>query len=215
MSANTQTARSGAEVLLVEGLATASLVDPQREAAQWAESVRPRLKQARTHETIVVLGAGSGYHLQALKDLMVSMKLEGVLVAVETCAPSVEFVRARHSGIEVLFANPSLGLESFFGDEYFSSLMRQTTTVLRHRPSLNRQESLRLVESWILGRTPEAFAAHLRMRPEIAAGLNSVRATKLAEGSLLSIRDLSKTWDISSELKEDRRLFRVLEELVR
>lgn len=210
-----QTTRSGAEVLLVNGLATASLVDPAREGAQWVESVRPRLKQARPGETIVVLGAGSAYHLRALKDLLVSMKHDGVLVAIETCAAAAEFSKARHADVEVLFANPKLGIESFFGDEHFASLMRQATTVLRHRPSLNRQESLRLVESWVLGRTPEAFAAHLKMRPEVAAGLNPVRAAKLAEGTLLSIRDLSRAWDISSELKEDRRLFRVLEELVR
>lgn len=215
MSSLTQQARSGADVLLVDGLATASLVDPQREGAQWAESFRARLKQTRTSETVVVIGAGSGYHLSALKELMVSMKLQGALVAIDTCAHAIEFAKARNTDFEVLFANSNLGLESFFADEHFASLMRQSTTVLRHRPSLNRQEALRLVESWILGRTPEAFAAHLKMRPEIAAGLNPARAAKLAEGSLLSVRDLSKTWDISSELKEDRRLFRVLEELVR
>lgn len=217
MSSEVQNARSGVEVLIVDGLATASLVDPVREGEQWVESVRPRLKQVRAGETVLVVGVGSGYHLHALKETMTSMKLRGPLVAIDTCAIATEFASARFKNIDIRFVASEQGLQNFFGDERFEPLLRQTSVVLRHRPSLNRQspESLRRVEGWILGRTPEAFSAHLKLRPEIAAGLNPARASKLAECPLLSIRDLSKTWDISSELKEDRRIFRVLEELVR
>ena len=217
MNSEVQNARSGEEVLIVEGLATASLVDPVREASQWVEFVRPRLKQARVGETVLVIGVGSGFHLQALKETMASMKLSGSLVGIDTCAAAVDFSKARYKDLDIRFVATEQGLQSFFSDERFAPLLRQTPVVLRHRPSLNRQspETLRRLEGWILGRTPEAFSAHLKLRPEIAANLNPARASKLAECPLLSIRDLSKTWDISSELKAHRRIFRVLEELVR
>ena len=211
-----QVAKSGSEVLMVAGLATASLVNPEREAGQWAELQHARLKSVGVHEAVVILGVGSGFHIAALQTMLRERGLKGGVYAIDTCLESVEFARIRISGVTFIHADWMRGPTEFVGRADVTTWLTQTSTLLRHRPTLSRVGApLKAVETWLVGRAPEAFSAQLKQRPEIAAALNAQRAKKIAECPLVSIRDLSKMWDISSELKADRRLFRVLEELVR
>ncbi len=209
-----QIAKSGSEVLVVAGLATASLVNPEREAAQWTELQHARLHSVGKQEAIIILGVGSGFHIRAIQTRMHECGLKGPLFAIDTCAESIEFARARIPDVTFIHADLARGVNAFVADGM--AWLTQTSTLLRHRPTLSRVGvSLKTIDTWLVGRSPEAFSAHLKQRPEIAAALNASRAAKIAECPLVSIRDLSKMWDISSELKTDRRLFRVLEELVR
>lgn len=192
------------------------MVNPEREANQWLELQSTRLKAVREFEPIVVLGVGSGFHLRALRAEMITRGLKGKLIAIDTCEASIEFAKARSTGVDFVRVDVETPISKVFGSAAVSEWLAQTFTFLKHRPSVTRVGApLRILETWILGRTPEAFAEHLRLRPQIAAGLNAARAAKIAETPLVSIRDLSKMWDISAELKTDRRIFRVLEELVR
>lgn len=209
-------ARTGAEVLRVANLATASLVNPEREASQWVSLQSVRLAAVRADEPVVVLGVGSGFHLACLRNQMKERGLAGRLIALDSCLESIAFAEARVQEVEFIRVDLEAGVENFAGRADISSWLAQSHTFLKHKPTVTRSGAdLRTVESWILGRTPEAFSAQLKLRPQIAAALNATRATKIAECPLISIRDLSKIWDISSELKSDRRMFRVLEELVR
>lgn len=210
--------KSGAEVLCVENLATASLVQPETEGRRWAEAQRKRLKWLRRLEPIVVLGVGSGFHLRALVELVTEMHADGgkpqpVIFALDTCEASIEFSRARCSGVK--FQQASSG-DTFLNSAEVQSWLLQSYTLLSHRPTLARSgANMRQIEELLLGRTPETFSDQLRLRPQIAAALNPGRSKDLANPRRISIRDLAKTWDISSETKTDRRIFRVLEELVR
>lgn len=211
-------ARTGSEVLIVDNLATASLANPEREGEQWAEMQMKRLASVGSRETIVIIGIASAFHIRSLRDL-IKQKIpafNGEIVAIDTCVHSFDFAKTRVSGATFLMADSITSIDQFIATPEISKWVSQTFTLLKHKPTISRTgEKLRRLESWIIGRTPEAFAAQLRQRPEIAAGLNPARTKKIAEVSLVSIRDLSKMWDISSELKSDRRIFRVLEELVR
>ncbi|CAN5547906.1 hypothetical protein BH10BDE1_BH10BDE1_31990 [soil metagenome] len=209
-------AKSGSQVLLVNGLATASLVNPEREGELWGESQTTTLKMTGLREPVVVIGVGSGFHLAALRSKLRAAGHTGAIAAIDTCEASIEFAMSRVPGIDYVHAQCDCGADQFVARSDISSWVLQPFTLLRHKPTyLRNGASLRQIESWLLGRTPEAFSAQLKLRPQIAAGLNADRARKIAECSLVSIRDLSKAWDISSELKTDRRLFRILEELVR
>lgn len=211
-------ARTGSEVLIVGNLATASLVNPEREAQHWAETQIARLKKARSSEAVVVLGVGSAFHLRALTAIADGRPI----IAVDTCRESIEFAKSRTPNVTFVWAHAPIqtaavqAAYSFLSRPEIASWLRQPFTFLKHKPTVSRAgEPLRRIESWITGRTPEALAAHLRMRPEIAAALDPARASRIAEIPLVSIRDLAKMWDVSAELKSDRRIFRVLEELVR
>ena len=209
-------AKNGSEVLLVDGLSTASLVNPEREGDLWADSQTAALKMTSPSEPVVVMGIGSGFHLTALKSKLQAAGHTGAIVAIDTCQPSIEFAKSRVIGVNYVLAQLDPGADHFVARSDISSWILQPFTLLRHKTTYVRNgASLRQIEAWVLGRTPEAFSAQLKLRPQIAAGLNAERARKIAECSLVSIRDLSKVWDISSELKTDRRLFRILEELVR
>ena len=209
-------AKSGSQVLQVNGLSTASLVNPEREGDLWAEAQTSLLKLIGIDEPVVVLGVASGFHLRALQAKLRAAGHRGRIIALDVCEPSIEFTKWRVLEVEYLYVDPETNAGAFAARADVSSWMLQPFTVLRHKPTyLRNGVSLRKLEAWILGRTPEAFSAQLKLRPQIAAALNPDRARKIAEVSLISIRDLSKAWDITSELKTDRRLFRVLEELVR
>ena len=216
MNQSVQTAKSGAEVLIVAGLATASLVNPEREASQWLELQHARLKSTGPDEPVVTIGVGSGFHLRALQVEMKERGLKGAIYALDTCRESIAFASQRIAGVTFILADISQTADAFFSHHNVGAWLTQTSTLLKHRPTISRVGvSLKTIETWVLGRTPEAFSAQLKLRPQIAASLNPQRASKVAECPLVSIRDLAKMWDISSELKTDRRLFRVLEELVR
>jgi hypothetical protein len=209
-------AKNGSQVLKVGGLSTASLVNPEREGEQWAESQSSALAVTQPDEPVVVLGVASGFHLRSLKAKLQALGHRGPMIAIDTCEPSIEFTKWRVIGVDYVLANIESGPDSFVARAEVSRWILQPFTLLRHKPTFLRGGTdLRKIEAWILGRTPESFSAQLKLRPQIAAGLNADRARKIAEVSLVSVRDLSKAWDITSELKADRRLFRVLEELVR
>jgi hypothetical protein len=211
-----EVSRTGAEVLISGNLATASLVNPEREADQWAEVQLKRILATRAGETIVVIGVGSGFHLRALQMLLDEIKIKRPIVAIDTCEESIQFASKRTANVTFVCVRADMGIESFLAIPEVARWIVQTFTLLKHKPTIARVgTSLRKIEMYIIGRTPEAFSAQLKMRPQIAAGLNPGRARRIADTSLVSIRDLSKMWDISSELKPDRRLFRVLEELVK
>lgn len=203
--------KSGSEVLCVNGLATASLVNPEMEARRWAEAQRKRVSWARSDEPLFVLGVGSGFHLHALMAVLDEMnKVTSPIVALDTCEASISFARERLSNVSFSCVDP----QHF--DRANGLSFTQHFTLLVHRPTVARSGArLQAVEEFLLGRSPETFAHQLKQRPQIAAGLNPGRASALAEAKRLSVRDLSRVWDISSETKTDRRIFRVLEELVR
>lgn len=213
-----ETSRTGAEVLIVGNLATASVVNPEREASQWADQQVRRIASTGLGETVVVIGVASAFHIRALREKITVRErgFVGRIVALDTCADSVAFANARNTGIEFVHVNLATGIDAFLMRPEISSWIMEAFSLLKHKPTISRVGvSLRTLESWIVGRTPETFLAHLRLRPDIAAGLHSGRTQRIADVSLVSVRDLSKMWDISAELKTDRRIFRVLEELVR
>ncbi len=209
-------AKNGSQVLQVNGLSTASLVNPDGEGEKWAEAQDASLKVAGAGEPIVILGIGSAFHIQSVQKKLRSKGHRGRLIALDCCHESVEFANRSLVDVELLHVDTACGVDFFFARHDVASWVTQPFVLLRHKPTFQRSgQSLRFVETWLLGRTPEAFSAQLKLRPQIAAALNADRSRRLAETPLVSVRDLSKAWDISSELKTDRRLFRILEELVR
>lgn len=214
----TVSAKTGDRVLFVDGKATASLVDPQREAQGWLESVKPLLP--KRPETLVVIGIGSGFHLKALREAAP----EFPIVALDTCSHSVEFVSTLGlrdckavyiSGDEI-----ARGAGAVLAKAGVTDWILEPFTLIRHRATMARSRQLLRVEAWLLGRSAEGLRAHLALRPSLAAILNpeklrDVTEIKLKTVDVFSIRDFVACGDIKSEPSQERRLLRVLEELVR
>jgi hypothetical protein len=209
--------RNGHEVLFVDSKATASTIDPVKEATSWVETTYST-ETVGIDETLVVIGASSGYHVEALRK-----RTSKKIVVIDTCPASIEFVQRRLASlnqITYIEVKPGTTFSEFFQRNEIVAWVFEPFTLLRHRSSMVRNADLSKVEECLVGRTIEAFRAQLAARPAIASALNSVRLKKLAEAKLttkglVSVRDLTSVWEVSSEPSNERRLLRVLEELVR
>lgn len=217
MILHTERSRNGHLVLFVDGKATASTVDPVKEAVSWVSSFHS-LIVSDSEETLVIIGAGSGFHVEALRE-STSKKI----VVIDTCKASIEFTKVRLSHLrEIKFIEMPTGstFSEFLQCNDVVEWVFEPFAILRHRSSMVRNLDLGKIEECLVGRTVDAFRAQLEARPSIASRLNSARLKKLAEtklnsNGLISVRDLTSVWDVSSEPSNERRLLRVLEELVR
>lgn len=217
MTTHIEPSRTGHDVLYVDGKATASAIDPIKEAASWVASAYAAAAPG-TEETIVVIGAGSGYHIAALRE-----RSCGKIVVIDTCKASLEFAEKRLtqlSEIKYLAIPDGTTFSDFFRRNDVVEWAFEPFALLRHRSSMVRNTELSKIEECLVGRSVQAFRAQLEARPSVASALNSARVKKLAEAKLttkglISVRDLTSVWEVSSEPSNERRMLRVLEELVR
>lgn len=221
MKTHFESSRTGHEVLFIDGKATASTIDPVKEAASWV-AANYSVASLGKGEALVVLGAGSGFHIAALH-AEVGNKSERKIVVIDTCKSSIEFVRARFSHlpeIKYVLVEAGTTFSEFYRRNDVIDWAFEPFTLLRHRSSMVRNSDLSQMEECLVGRSVQAFRAQLEARPSLASALNSGRLKKLAEAKLtskglISVRDLTSVWEVSSEPSTERRLLRVLEELVR
>lgn len=225
MKVHVEASRNGHDVLFIDGKATASTVDPVKEAASWFASNHTNASHDNA-EVCVVLGAGSGYHVAALHANLRSTsgeQSERKIVVIDTCKSSLEFVQSRLSPspeIEYILVSAGTTFSEFYSRSDVVMWAFEPFTLLRHRSSMARNGDLIQIEECLVGRTVQAFRAQLEARPVLASALNSGRLKKLAEAKLISkglisVRDLTSVWEVSSEASTERRLLRVLEELVK
>lgn len=221
MKTHIESSRTGHDVLFIDGKATASTIDPLKEAASWV-AANYSVASIGKGEALVVLGAGSGFHIAALQTEL-GEQTDRKIVVIDTCRSSIEFVRSRLSHLqEIKYVLVAAGttFSEFYRRNDVVEWAFEPFTLLRHRSSMVRNSDLSQVEECLVGRSVQAFRAQLEARPSLASALNSARLKKLAEAkltskSLISVRDLTSVWEVSSEPSTERRLLRVLEELVR
>ena len=217
MSTHIERSRNGHEVLYVDGKATASTIDPLKEATAWVGSTYS-LASVGNDETLVVIGAGSGYHIEALRECT-----NKKIVVIDTCSASIEFVKrrlAQQTQIKYIELKRGTTFSEFYQRNDVVEWVFEPFVLLRHRSSIVRNSDLSKVEECLVGRSIEAFRAQIEARPAIASALNSGRLKKMAEAKLVtkglvSVRDLTSVWEVSAEPSNERRILRVLEELVR
>lgn len=202
-------ARSGHEVLKKNGRWLASSVDPLREAQQWARQV---LKQTGTEspETAIILGLGCGYHVAELA----ARKPRGSVIVIdcdrEIHEKALDFVPSLKSE-KIVIEKDWLKLVD-------SPLVRDAVggpyRILKHAPSCALEpEFFTHVERLLLGRDKLAFLVLLKARPEILALFDSDLLGEIRDEAV-SIKTLQKIFSARSGANRERRLWKVLEELV-
>lgn len=215
-------ARDGLRVAKLNGKATASTMYPGQEAERWVNLLSPTT--FLNDDVLYVVGVGSGWHLNQLLEKDPGRHIVGIDVSTEL----IQFARPHvQKEIELVTAHfpESLNLnsgdadfKSWFAQAGLSELIRpagRTYRVIAHRLSLQREARLGWIEEALLGRTPRSFAEHLRLRPELASQLRPHVLAELATCPLLSVKNLQRAWGNQSESCVERRVFRILEELVR
>jgi len=191
----------------------ASSIDPVREAQQWSEAVRTT---AETNVTIVVLGLGCGYHVAEL----LSSNPKSSLLVVECDHEVKERALQFCPGL----AGVSIVVEPDWMKLVEHSLVRDALgglyQVVKHSPSLaigaRETEYFSAVEGMLLGRDKLSFLVLLKTRPEILSLLDSdiLMDSDRFQDEPVSIRTMQKLFSQGPNTSRERRLWRVLEELV-
>jgi hypothetical protein len=211
-------AKSGHDVLMIDGKASASLVDPVKEAKAWSETVASSIP--RGEERLIVLGVGSGFHIRALREALPRISI----LAIDTCEASVDFAsKMSLPAVQFQFVSKeklSVGPGYFMTQTEVRDWILEPFSLIRHRSTMARNKDLLRIEDWIIGRSAESLREHLGLRPSLAALLNAKRLQEVAllkinAVDVFSMRDFVGCCDIKSDPSHERRLFRVLEELVR
>lgn len=211
-------AKTGALVLMVEGKATASLVDPEFEAEKWYDGLLQRPENGAA--CVVVIGVGSGYHIK----LLARHCLE--VIAIDSCEQSIEFLKSSGqipSNVRLEYVGPqdfeSRG-QQFLARASVQEWLFSSFHLIPHRPSFVRDRNLSHIEDWLIGRSVESMRLNLAVRPDLLALLDSVKISeafkrKMITQSLFSVKDVAASFAKVHEGSSERRIFRLLEELVK
>lgn len=201
-------AKNGSPVLVKNGKYLASSFDPQKEAETWWSTCH---RLAKKCEQVFILGLGSGYHVEvALREL------PHASITVIECDANVVAKNAnkfRQGNLKIihesdwrkLYQNPSI-----------ADKVQSSYAVLSHPPSLSVEcDFFGNAYKFLLARNVEGLFALLKLRPELLAELDESKLELLARsGDPVSIKTLVKLMKNSTYANPNRRLWKVLEELV-
>lgn len=225
-------AKSGDPILLIRGCATASTVDPIGEGQRWVRSQEPTIRawvgqvssvsNLQSKRSIIVVGLGSGYHIQALHEFVAidpTIEITVIESDHDLIAMKDWFTQRLVPSIRLAFIE-KVDQNTLYENEAVKNAIASDFLLLKHKPSFIRNgRDMEIVASWLTGRDRISLENQLRLQTE--SGLFGRRAirdgldmTRLP-ATLISIKDLSRAWKIDFEPSSERRVFRILEELVR
>lgn len=202
-----ETSRVGVPILKVEGRALASTFDPLKEAAAWAQSVEVTLAPGTA---AVILGAGCGYHVAALKLLCP----RSTVIAIEPSAEVAAYARQFNPSLlesDVIVETDRLKLTA---NPFVRDALGGVFVPVQHGPTAQIHQSWSSeMAAFLMARDKLSFLLQLRMRPELFALLDPAKIEALGNEPI-SIKTLQKMFKETSAQAHERRLWRVLEELV-
>jgi hypothetical protein len=215
VSLQRETARNGQPIIKMDGRSIVSSFDPMKEAKAWAENA---VKEIGDRHNVIVLGAGCGYHLIALRERLPSLNIltieeseEIALFAREQLTADNE-IDPRIYGEILVAARPielteSLILRDFMANRY---------AVLTHAGQAQlRLEWTQSMATFLTGRDYLSFLLQLRMRPELHALFDEQKIAQLqTQPGPISILTIRSLFSAQAQSSRERRLWRVLEELI-
>jgi hypothetical protein len=202
-------AKNGSLIYLKDGKFLASSFDPQKEAETWWKNCQKQTKYART---LFVFGLGCGYHIEVLlrqipetKIIVVEPDQELVSLFQSNPLKSDRFEIVCEQDWRRLFQHSSVG--SAVQDKY---------AVLLHPASFGLESDFfGNAYKFLLARSVEGLFALLKHRPDILSEMDEAKLSDLARsGTPVTIHTLTKTMKSTSFLNDNRRLWKVLEELI-
>lgn len=201
-------AKNGSLIYLKDGKYLASSFDPQKEAEAWWKTCERQAKHART---VFILGLACGYHIEVVQRELPQAKV----VVIESDAELIAAYRKDHAetNFEILHEQE---WRRFFQHSSVSGGVQGTYAVLLHTTSYNlNKEFFGNAHKFLLARSVEGLFGLLKNRPDLLSELDETKLADLARsGEPVTIRTIAKTMKTTSYLNENRRLWKVLEELI-
>lgn len=202
-----ETSRSGLPILKEEGRLLASSFDPVKEAETWADHVEPLLGPGAV---AIIVGIGAGYHIAALKARRPSLTVLALDASSEIADHALKF-NPSLTALDVIVESDRLALTQA---PRLHDAMGGHYVPLVHGPTAQQHpEWCEAVFAFLLGRDKLSFLLQLRLRPELFALLEPARIAEIANEPI-SIKTLQRAFRADAGRNRERRLWRVLEELV-
>jgi spermidine synthase len=203
-----ENSRNGRRILRKQGRLLASAIDPLKEAETWALRA---LAQVQLGDSLVILGLGCGYHVEALlkmrpgQSILVIEHDERVAQHAYDFCPSIP-------RFDVVVATDWTRLAD-------AGRVRDVLTgvfkILAHPSSvLADREYYARVESFFRGRDRASFFMQLRLRPELVALIDAEKVEAMPDEAV-SIKSIQNLFQDTSVPSKELHLWKVLEELVR
>jgi hypothetical protein len=210
-------ARSGHAVIRKNGRLLGSSIDPLKEAKAWAEKASPQLEPSVAG---FVLGAGSGYHVAALAVLSPSSPLivvepdHEVLREAARLGEWPSHVQAVCAITDVGGQGSDVAAEHWLAHPAVRDGLGGRFAILKHGPScVMEPASFNAVEALLLAREKVAWLKQLKLRPGLCALLDP-DAIKNLGAAPVSIKTLQSLFKSETECTRERRIWKILEELV-
>lgn len=206
MNFQRELARNGEAILKIDGLALVSTFDPSKEAAAWALK---SVTEIGTHTSVIMIGGGCGYHVKALKNLRPELSVavieqnEAVAAFIGDVHPEIKDVIVAETALEL---TQSMRLRDFLAGR-FATLSHPAQAQMR--PEWNAS-----IARFLTARDPLSFLMQLRMRPELYSLFEADKILKLDPNAPLSILTVRSLFKDDAKSSRERRIWRVLEELI-
>ncbi len=203
-----ETARSGHTILKKDGKLLASSFDPLKEASAWAQQA---IQGLRAHDSIIVLGLGSGYHVQELANLVGFDRLLVIECDGEVAAEAFRLFSELPRERVIIETDVKKMVEMDLVRDVLSGVYK----IVRHAPSYSSAAAeFGAVEKLLLGRDQLSFLLQLKARPNLWALLDAEKVSTISKDECISIKTLTRLFGPKSFTQRERHLWRVLEELV-
>ena len=205
--------RKGHPVVVQDGRYLASSIDPVGESEQWLNRIMPELKKSEGRGSIIVLGIGSGYQAKVLSEIMGAHAIlviepnPELVQAVRNIHPELANVSIVSGDVSQLIENPTF---RDFACSRFTLLKNQISSQIN---SVYFQS----IQNLLNGRERLGFLMQLKMRPELHAILDASRIEPVLASDqveLVSVKTLQKIFSAQSHITRERRMWKLLEELV-
>lgn len=201
-------AKDGRTVFVKNGKFLASSFNPIKESETWWANCEGLTKNAKT---IFILGLGCGYHVEVAKKAQPNVKI----VVIECDHELIQLWRHHNpnSDLEIVYESD---WRKLFSNSHVNSGIQDRYSVLSHPASLNvEKDYFSNIHRFLLARNVEGLFALLKARPELISDFDDAKLADLARSSdPVSIKTLSKIMKPTTYASENRRLWKVLEELI-
>lgn len=211
----------GHGILKKNGRLLASMMDPVREGMMWADRICANIGK---DESIIVLGLGAGYHVLELRRRLPETPILVIEPDAEVERAAQDLVLQNDTNVvenaKVATRPFSLVVESDWtkltGHGVLGDFLGSPYRIAIHPPSRQCEpEYFANVEKLLLARDKTSFLLHLRSRPDLFSLLNEeILASLRDQGEAVSIKTLQKLFSDKAHSSRERRIWKVLEELI-
>jgi hypothetical protein len=214
-----ESARTGLPVLKKNGRFIDSSIDPAREALAWVEKQAPvgqlvGQSVGQLFDQWIVLGIGSGYHVAALVAHLAESKISQPILVIDNDNELVDAAKIICPSLSACKIVVETDWRKLVDNVDFCDAVGSVYKICEYGPSFQIDPVyFKAVHSLLRGREKVSFLHLLKTRPDLLSSLNPQAILKLPDEPV-SVRTMCDLFSEQAFSSRERRLWRILEELI-